>query len=139
MAGSSLWSMMDSQPRHSMRELNAGDLPTAAGVYALYRGGARVYVGKAESLRDRVWKHHSARGAVMTSSAMRRNVAEHLGIATAADIKARRRRPTPEEAVQVREWLDRCEIAWRECPDELAAVALETAMKNEYLPPLTKR
>lgn len=133
------WEAMDAQPRRSMVELRAACIPTAAGVYALYRNGTRMYVGKAGSLRDRVWKNHSGRGASTTNSAMRRNVAEHLGIATAADIKTGRHRPVPAEIAAVREWLDGCEIAWRECVDEPAAVALETAMKYEDLPPLTKR
>ena len=34
-----------------MRELAATDLPADAGVYALYRDGERMYVGKAGSLR----------------------------------------------------------------------------------------
>lgn len=134
-----LWEEMDRQPRHLMRDLRAENLPTSAGVYALYRDGARMYVGKAGNLRDRVWKNHSGRGAVMTSSAMRRNVAAHLDIATAADIKAGRYQPTPAEVARVRAWLDGCEVTWRACVDEPAAVALETAMKAECLPPLTKR
>jgi len=38
----------------------------------------------------------------MTGSALRRNIAEHLGISTAADIKARRYQPSPEEVDAVR-------------------------------------
>lgn len=75
----------------------------------------------------------------MGTSAMRRNVAEHLGIATANEIKEGRYRVSAEEAGRVRAWLDRCEIAWRECATEAAAVALETAIKKEHLPALTKR
>ncbi len=75
----------------------------------------------------------------MTSSALRRNVAERLGIATAADIKARRYQPTAAEVACVREWLDECEVTWTECMDEPEAVALESGMKAEYRPPLTKR
>jgi predicted GIY-YIG superfamily endonuclease len=134
-----LWEVMDRMPRRSMRELRAADIPSSAGVYALYREGERMYVGKAGCLRDRVWKNHSGRGAVMTSSAMRRNLAEHLGIATAADIKGRRYQPAPDEVARVRDWLDGCEVTWRECSDETAAVALEAAMKAERRPPLTKR
>lgn len=130
---------MDELQRRSVRDLRADDIPMSAGVYALYRDGARSYVGKAGCLRDRVWKNHSGRGAVMTSSALRRNIAQHLGIATAADIKARRYQPTPAEVVRVREWLEGCDIAWCECEDERLAVALETAIKAEYRPPLTKR
>ena len=56
-----------------MATLTVGDLPVDPGVYALYRDGDRKYVGKADSLRDRVWKNHSGRGQLMTTSAMRRN------------------------------------------------------------------
>jgi len=122
-----------------MATLTVGDLPVDPGVYALYRDGDRKYVGKADSLRDRVWKNHSGRGQLMTTSAMRRNIAEHLGIATPADIKARRYQPTPDEVASVRAWLDECDIAWVACPTAQAAVDLEDKMKVEYKPPLTKR
>jgi hypothetical protein len=74
----------------------------------------------------------------MGTSALRRNVAEHLGIATANDIKEKHYGVSAEEAKRVRTWLDRCEIAWRKCATEAAAVKLEKAMKREYMPPLTK-
>jgi hypothetical protein len=134
-----LWQRMDAQSRQSMATLRAVDIPESPGVYALYRGGERMYVGKADCLRDRVWKNHSGRGAVMTGSAMRRNVAEHLGIATSADIKARRYQPTPDEMLAVRTWLDGCDIAWVECDNKNAAKDLEADFKAEYKPPLTKR
>lgn len=133
------WREMNGRPRRSMKTLRAEEVPTTPGVYALYRDGEQMYVGKASSLRDRVWKNHSGRGMVMTSSAMRRNVAEHLGLATAADIKAGRSKPTSEQVAAVREWLDGCEVAWRECETEPVAVKLEATMKAEYRPPLTKR
>ena len=98
-----------------------------------------MYVGKADCLRDRVWKNHSGRGAVLTGSAMRRNIAQHLGIATAADIKARRYQPTPDEVRAVRAWLDGCDIAWVECDTKVAAKLLEGDFKAEQTPPLTKR
>lgn len=130
---------MDAQARRTMSALRREDLPTDPGVYSVYRDGVRQYVGKAGCLRDRVWKNHSARGASMTNSAMRRNVAEHLGIATAADIKARRHQTSVADAQRVRAWLESCEIAWQTCADESAAVALEAALKTEHRPPLTKR
>lgn len=135
----SLWNTMDTRPRISMCELTASELPDTPGVYALYRGDERMYVGKADCLRDRVWKNHSGRGAVMTSSAMRRNVAEHLGIATAADIAARRYQPNAAEVQLVREWLDGCHIAWLECESKSAAKVLEDDFKVEHKPPLTKQ
>jgi hypothetical protein len=48
----------------------------------------------------------------MTGSALRRNVAEYLGVATSADIKARRYQPTAREVLVVRAWLDGCENAF---------------------------
>ncbi len=122
-----------------MSGLKQSDIPPSPGVYALYRRGRPMYVGKATSRQDRVWKNHSGRGTGMGTSALRRNVAEHLGIATAKDIKDRIYKVTDAEASRVRRWLDGCEIAWRECETEAAAKALETAMKAEYLPPLTKK
>jgi len=138
-SGSPLWQKMDTRPRTSMCDLAASDLPEEPGVYALYRGQERMYVGKADCLRDRVWKAHSGRGAVMTGSAMRRNVADHLGIATAADIKARRYQPNPDEVRAVREWLDGCDITWLECESATAAEGLEDDLKAEHKPPLTKQ
>jgi hypothetical protein len=122
-----------------MATLRAADIPESPGVYALDRDGERMYVGEADCLRDRVWKNHSGRGAVPTGSAMRRNVAEHLGIATAADVKARRYQPTSEEVAAVRTWADGCDIAWVECESTAAAKLLEDDFNAEYRPPLTKR
>jgi len=134
-----LWARMSQRKRRPMATLKREDIPLAAGVYALYRSGKPMYVGKAKSLQGRVWKNHSGRGLGMGSSAMRRNVAEHLGIANAKDIKEGRHLVSPKEAKRVRDWLDRCGIAWRECPSEAAAEKLEKAMKREHKPPLTKR
>jgi len=74
----------------------------------------------------------------MGDSALRRNVAERLRIAKANDIKKKLHRITDKEEGRVRDWLDGCEITWRECADHAAAEDLETAMKAEYKPPLTK-
>ncbi len=121
-----------------MASLQKADIPLSPGVYAVYRRGKRMYVGKAKCLQERVWKNHSGRGLGMGTSALRRNVAEHLGIAKAKDIKEGHHRITEEQAKRVRKWLDGCEIAWRECADHGAAKDLETAMKAEHKPPLTK-
>jgi hypothetical protein len=75
----------------------------------------------------------------MTNSALRRNVAELFGIASANDIKEGRYRPTAEDAQRVSDWIRACEIAWIECDSEQAAIDLEDAMKLEWMPPLTKR
>jgi hypothetical protein len=74
----------------------------------------------------------------MTNSAFRRNVAEHLGIASAADIKARRRALSREEADAVCAWSDGCEVVWKTCDSEAEAIDVERNLKAEYMPPLTK-
>ena len=129
---------MDEAVRRPVASLLAGDIPGVPGVYALYREGKPVYVGKATSLQSRLWKSHLRKGASMTNSAMRRNVAAFLGIASAADIKARRYRPTADDAARVSAWIGACELAWLECESAAAALALETALKLETKPPLTK-
>lgn len=132
------WADMDSRPRINMAALTSEQIPLDPGVYALYGRGKRQYVGKAASLRRRVWKNHSGRGVSMTGSALRRNIAQHLNIASAADIKARRYHTTPANAAAVRAWLNKCEIAWIACGSEGEAIALEGNLKDEHKPPLTK-
>lgn len=139
--GGPLWAVMDGMPRVPMGELRKADLPEEPGVYALYRDGRAVYVGLAErqTLQGRIWKNHRGRGVSMTGSAMRRNVAERLGIASSADIKARRYQPTVEDAAKVVAWLDDCEIAWQRAASQAEAAQLERDLKREWMPPLTKR
>lgn len=137
-----LWSTMNARPRIPMASLRADDLPDdAPGVYALYRDGEPTYVGLAEkqSLRGRFWGSHRGRGLSMTGSALRRNVAERLGIASARAIKKREYRPTPEDARRVVEWIDGCEVAWIACATPKDAKDLERDMKSEAKPSLTQR
>jgi hypothetical protein len=129
---------MRARPRKRLAELRSSALPTSAGVYALWRGSEPMYIGKAKSLSSRLGKAHRGRGVSMTNSALRRNVAEHLGIAAANDIKTGRPVARPE-ADQVNAWLDDCEASWLVADDEAAALALEEAFKREWLPPLTKQ
>lgn len=53
------WERM--RPRHRLAALGGDALPASAGVYALWRDDAPVYVGKAKSLSSRLGKAH--RGA----------------------------------------------------------------------------
>ncbi len=98
-----------------------------------------MYVGKAGALNGRVWKNHMGKGRSMKNSAFRRNVAEHLGIASARDIKSGSYRCSAEDALRVNTWIRECEIAWIVRRSETDAVSLEKEMKAEYTPPLTKR
>lgn len=139
MAAERHWKRMDTQPRRPMTELTKAEIPLDPGVYAVYRDGRRMYVGKAKSLKERVWGDHSGRGMSMRGSAFRRNVAEHLGIASANDIYKKLYRPSEAEVGRVRDWIDGCEVTWLTCSSEQAAINLEDQIKSEFLPPLTKR
>ncbi len=137
-----LWSAMNARPRIPMASLRPDHLPDdAPGVYALYRDGDPMYVGLAEkqSLRGRFWGSHRGRGVSMTGSALRRNVAERLGIASARAIKKREYRPTTEDARRVVDWIDGCEVAWIACATPKDAKDLERDMKDEAKPLLTQR
>ena len=134
-----LWAAMHRRPRRDLATLVRGDVPTASGVYALYRDGQAVYIGKASSLKTRFWGNHMSTHPDLTKSALRRNVAEHLAIAPAGEIKARRYHPTEIELGRIAAWIRRCSVAWIECESAAAAADLETAMKAEWMPPLTKR
>ena len=132
------WTRMDAEPRHRVPQLQRRHIPMSPGVYALYRKGERMYVGKATSLRSRVGGQHGAKGASMTNSALRRNVCQLLEIAAAADIKARRYRTTDTDAERVTEWLAACEFTWIECASPAQALELETPMRGEFKPPLNR-
>ena len=134
-----LWGRMDGQPRFRAADLTRADVPTDPGVYAWYRRGRAVYVGKADSLRDRAWKNHMGQSATMGTSAFRRNVAESLGHGSSADIKEQRVILTPDELAAVRAWIIGCSVTWIVCPSTTAALTLESRMKAEWMPPLTKR
>ena len=104
-ADSKFWEKMDARPRSAVSELKKSDIPMEPGAYALYCNAQRMYVGKAASLQRRIWTNHCGKGAVMTGSALRRNIAEHLGIAAPADIKSTRymiQRSTTQLPLQAR-------------------------------------
>jgi hypothetical protein len=130
---------MDAQPRIAASGLSRNDIPVSPGVYAWYRENDAVYVGSAKELRDRAWGRHMGEGVSMGTSAFRRNVAEHLGFGSSADIKKKRVRLVPDQLAQTRSWILRCSLSWIECRSAAEAIDLEIAIKNEWLPPLTKR
>jgi excinuclease UvrABC nuclease subunit len=134
-----LWMRMNRSPRKPIKSLRKNEIPEGSGIYALYENGEPVYVGKAKSLRNRIWKNHCGRGKAMTGSALRRNVASRLlKTVTAADIKAGRYQPTSAELERVRDYLETCEIAWWKTGSDQEAVDLEKAVKREWRPHFTK-
>lgn len=135
------WKRVDDLPRHPFASLERAALPDAPGVYAFYRDGKRMYVGKAtrQTVRDRVWKCHRGRGKSMGNSAFRRNVAEMLGIASARAIKKGAHAISDDEVQRVNGWLDACELACVALSSAASATAVEDALKAEFMPPLTKQ
>lgn len=132
------WSTMDAAPRHAPSGLMRDAVPDEPGVYAWYRDGQRTYVGKADSLRSRVWGNHLRQSRALTSSAFRRNVAERLGFGTSAQIKSRAIELTDEQLAAVHAWIVSCEVTWLVCATKAEALELETTLKVEFKPPLTK-
>jgi len=71
--------------------------------------------------------------------AFRRNVAEHLGVATVAQAKQRPSVMTDEQVDAVNAWVAGCQVAWMETSSGKQAGQLEKELKSERRPPLTKR
>ena len=132
------WRQMDSRPRRSVAALTRSEIPRCPGVYAWYRDGKPIYVGKADDLRERIWSRHLGQSVSLHSSSLRRNVAEHLGFGAANDIYEKRLRLDEAQRSTVRDWILACTIGWTECATQEEAIRLEADIKAEWMPPLTK-
>jgi hypothetical protein len=75
----------------------------------------------------------------LSRSSFRRNVCEHLGIATTSKMTVRPTVMTAPEIEPVNRWIRGCEVAWIECLSANEAKALERALHAEYKPPLSRR
>jgi hypothetical protein len=128
---------MNAQVRREPAVLKRADLPSDPGVYAWYRRGKAIYIRKADSLRIRLGCHLS-RGASLTNSAFRRNVAQHLDIASARAIYLGDYVPTEDDLEQIRRLIESCRLAWLTTKMKRAASALEDDFKAEWMRPLTK-
>ncbi|CAN5613952.1 hypothetical protein BH24ACT14_BH24ACT14_03480 [soil metagenome] len=127
-------------PTHTGRRLRGH--PDDPGVYAFYRDGTPVYVGvatRAGGLQRRLQREHLNTGHDLSRSAFRRNVAEHLGVATVAQAKQRPSVMTDEQVDAVNAWVAGCQVAWMETSSGKQAGQLEKELKSERRPPLTKR
>lgn len=61
-----LWEEMDRQPRHAAdAALRIALSERRPGVYAWYRAGHAVYVGKGDDLYDRIWSRHMGQSRSM--------------------------------------------------------------------------
>ena len=138
-----LWTTMDTQVRRRATAVTGPRMvPNTPGVYAWYREGVAVYVGRAigrNGLQGRVWKDHLRTGSNLSRSSFRRNVCNHLGIASTARTRIRPTVMTPAEVAPVNTWVSECEVSWIECKSDREASDLEARMKAEWKPPLTQR
>jgi hypothetical protein len=132
------WDRLLAAPRRVVRSLTSSDIDARPGVYLWRHGGRVAYVGKAKSLRDRIWKRHLGGSRSLGGSSLRRNVCELLlGIPTSETLRGRRKM-TPEEVSTIREWLRECEIAWVTTESEASALALEKRLRLTWMPPLNR-
>jgi hypothetical protein len=134
-----IWPDLDAAPRYRPCDLTRRDIPREPGVYAWYRRGRAVYVGKADDLQERIWARHLGESRTLGTSALRRNVAESLGFGASAEIKNGRVRLTPAQLAQVRAWICGCRVTWLVLPSAADAIAAEMELKAERMPRLTKR
>ncbi|HEX2028031.1 MAG TPA: hypothetical protein VHF25_08545 [Nitriliruptorales bacterium] len=92
-----------------------------------------------EISKRRLQREHLDTGRDLSRSAFRRNVAEHLGVATVAEAKIRPSLITEEQVDAVNRWVAACEVAWMETSSVEQARHLKEELKAERRPPLTKR
>jgi hypothetical protein len=135
------WFIMDRRDRYRLDGMALeAFIPAAPAAYAVYRNGERMYVGETGNLHSRVIKYHLGRSpSSIMNSALRRNLAQHLGIAAADDIRAARRGLNESERERMRAWLLECEIAWTEHGDKASARAHQRELLTEFVPPLNRK
>lgn len=128
---------VDQAPRRPASDLRPADIPREPGVYAWFRDGQCMYVGKASSLRQRL-STHLRTSPDLSRSTLRATVAEReLGVSRATA----RERPsviTRDQVDVVNRWLAECHIAWITCPSTLAADELERLLRRERMPVLNR-
>lgn len=138
MSSGPLWSTMNAQPR-SRADDAIGCVPQKPGVYAWYENASPIYVGKGTDLRRRILTDHLGASCDLSRSAFQRNVCERLGIAETDITRQRPPQLSVSDVQPVKEFIRRCEVAWIVCDGPEDAVSLEDRMKEEWMPPLTKR
>ena len=133
------WATLDAATRWRPVDMTVRTVPSVPGVYAWYRRGRAVYVGKGDDLQDRIWSRHLGQSRTLRTSSLRRNVAEYLGFGEAEAIRSGRIVLTDEQRQAVRAWIMGCRVAWVSCPSIAAAARAEADLKFERMPALTKR
>lgn len=129
------WSNLLAKPRRLATEVRRSDVPERPGVYAWFRDGECVYIGKASDLRSRLGTHLGT-SLDLSRSTLRSWVAvRELGLAR----EYTRRRPTVmtnEQVAVVNAWIRGCELAWMNSDTREDAAALEARLLAAHRPPI---
>lgn len=133
------WGDLLAIPTTPVSELAPVHLPDTPGVYLWRHENQIAYIGKATSLRRRVWSKHLGAGVSLSGSSLRRNVCECLfGIPPNVTGRPTRQKVTPEQAAEIRDWLVACDLSWQQCALVDDADQLERRLLDEYRPPLNR-
>lgn len=129
------WVHIVARPRLLAGTVQRADVPSQPGVYAWFRDGECVYLGKASNLRSRLTSH-LASTLDLSRSTLRSWVAvRELGLAR----EYTRRRPTVmtgEQVAVVNAWIRGCELAWTTTETKEEASALEARLLRAWHPPI---
>lgn len=129
------WQDIISRRRRLAGTVQRADVPSQPGVYAWFRGGECVYLGKASDLRSRL-ASHLASSLDLSRSTLRSWIAvRELGLTR----EYTRRRPTVmtgEQVAVVNEWINTCELAWTTTGTKEEAAALESRLLRRWRPPI---
>ena len=135
MSTSSEWAALLSATRFATGTLSRSEIPRSPGVYAWFRDGECVYVGKASNLRRRIGTHLST-SLDLSRSTLRASVAvTTLGI-TRKHARSRPTVMTPEQIAVVTAWFAAAEVNWLECKTRDEAHSLEGRLRKSWMPSL---
>jgi len=129
------WNALLARPRQSAATVQRRDLPDAPGVYAWFRDGECVYLGKASNLRSRLGTHLGT-SLDLSRSTLRSWVAvRELNLTR----EYTRRRPTVMTDGQVAIFTQRvrsCDLAWMTTASSGDAASLEARLLAVWRPPI---
>jgi len=129
------WDAVLARPRQSAATVQRGDLPKAPGVYAWFRDGECVYLGKASNLRSRLGTHLGT-SLDLSRSTLRSWVAvRELNLTR----EYTRRRPTvmtDGQVAIVTQWIRGCDLAWITTASSADATSLEDQLLAAWRPPI---
>lgn len=129
------WDVVLERPRRPASEVRRADIPDRPGVYAWFRDGDCVYLGKASDLRSRLSTH------LGTSLDLSRSTLRSWVAVRELDMtrERTRRRPTimtSEQVAVVTSWIRGCDLAWVTAESKEEAAALESKLLTAWRPPI---